>query len=78
MAGEPVERGEGLPGEPGRVIYSRSPDGEGREVIQARISLPARDLIDRRAAEETRGVRSEWIRRALKYSANHMPPGWNR
>lgn len=63
---------------PSRVIHDRYPDGSRREIVQARIAAPARALIDERAAREAAGVRSEWIRRALKYAANYMPEGWNR
>lgn len=65
-------RGEKAP----RVIHSRSPNGDPRVPLNARIARTGRDAIDQRADEEARGSRSEMTRRMLAWAATTMPKDW--
>ena len=51
--------------------------GPARRSIGVRLADAGRDLLERRAIEETDGNMSELVRRILKYGATRMPKGWN-
>lgn len=60
-----------------RVIHRRSPNGTRRRALSVRLGDGGRDLIAQRAQAECQGVESEWVRRALRFAAQNMPPNWN-